>query len=231
MLSHSVVSYSCDPIDYSLPGSMGFSRQEYQSGLPFPSPGDLPHPGIEPRSPDHTQDIKLLWLCWILHPYCFIQNSRHKKSALCGDLLSCPLRVLGSQDLSIIILSSTLSKIYTETSYLEVISKVKISRPPQIANTKIGWTFGCFWPTSLFLFKWSTFLGVFVSAWVCFCLFVCLFCFPFQRISFLSPKYRHHSNLWSQDNCCLFASFSQRIANTTTFSIFSVHMSVSNLRL
>ena len=30
---------------------MGFSRQEYWSGLPFPSPEDLPHPGIEPRSP------------------------------------------------------------------------------------------------------------------------------------------------------------------------------------
>ena len=33
------------------PPSMGFSRQEYWSGLPFPSPGDLPNPGIEPRSP------------------------------------------------------------------------------------------------------------------------------------------------------------------------------------
>ena len=31
--------------------SMGFSRQGYWSGLPFPSPGDLPNPGIEPRSP------------------------------------------------------------------------------------------------------------------------------------------------------------------------------------
>ena len=40
----------CDPMDCSLP-SMGFSRQEYWSGLPFPSPGDLPNPGIEPRSP------------------------------------------------------------------------------------------------------------------------------------------------------------------------------------
>ena len=30
---------------------MGFSRQEYWSGLPFPSPGDLPDPGIKPRSP------------------------------------------------------------------------------------------------------------------------------------------------------------------------------------
>ena len=28
---------------------MGFSRQEYWSGLPFPSPGDLPNPGIEPQ--------------------------------------------------------------------------------------------------------------------------------------------------------------------------------------
>ena len=33
------------------PLSMGFSRQEYWSGLPLPSPGDLPDPGIEPRSP------------------------------------------------------------------------------------------------------------------------------------------------------------------------------------
>ena len=32
------------------PLSMGFSRQEYQSGLPFPSPGDLPDPGIKLRS-------------------------------------------------------------------------------------------------------------------------------------------------------------------------------------
>ena len=31
--------------------SMGFSRQEYWSGLPVPSPGDLPDPGTKPRSP------------------------------------------------------------------------------------------------------------------------------------------------------------------------------------
>ena len=36
---------------HQAPLSMGFSRQEYLSGLPFPSPGDLPKPGIEPRSP------------------------------------------------------------------------------------------------------------------------------------------------------------------------------------
>ena len=38
-------------VAYQAPSSMGFSRQEYWSGLPFPSLGDLPNPGIEPRSP------------------------------------------------------------------------------------------------------------------------------------------------------------------------------------
>ena len=36
---------------YQAPLSMEFPRQEYWSGLPFPSPGNLPHPGIELRSP------------------------------------------------------------------------------------------------------------------------------------------------------------------------------------
>ena len=38
-------------IAHQAPQSMEFSRQEYWSGLPFPSPGDLPNPGIEPGSP------------------------------------------------------------------------------------------------------------------------------------------------------------------------------------
>ena len=37
-------------VAYQAPPSMGFSRQEYWSGLPFPSPGDLPEPEMEPRS-------------------------------------------------------------------------------------------------------------------------------------------------------------------------------------
>ena len=44
-----------DPM-HQAPLSMGFSRQEYWSGLPFPSPGDLPDPGIEPRSPTLQAD-------------------------------------------------------------------------------------------------------------------------------------------------------------------------------
>ena len=52
MCACSVASNSLQPLDCTLPGSsvMGFSRQEYWSGLPFPTPGDLPDPGIEPVS-------------------------------------------------------------------------------------------------------------------------------------------------------------------------------------
>ena len=38
-------------VAYQVPPSVGFSRQEYWSGLPFPSPVDLPDPGTEPGSP------------------------------------------------------------------------------------------------------------------------------------------------------------------------------------
>ena len=48
----------CDPwtVAHQAPPSMGFSRQEYWCGLPFPSPGDLPNPGIKPRSPTLQAD-------------------------------------------------------------------------------------------------------------------------------------------------------------------------------
>ena len=43
-------------VAHQAPPSMGFSRQEYWSVLPFPSPGYLPDPGIEPRSPTLQAD-------------------------------------------------------------------------------------------------------------------------------------------------------------------------------
>ena len=43
-------------VAHQTPPSVGFSRQEYWSGLPFPSPGDLPNPGIEPRSSALQED-------------------------------------------------------------------------------------------------------------------------------------------------------------------------------
>ena len=53
VLSHSAVSDSAIlwPVAHQAPLPVRFSRQEYWGGLPFPSPGDLPDPGIEPRSP------------------------------------------------------------------------------------------------------------------------------------------------------------------------------------
>ena len=46
-------------VAHQAPLSMGFSRQEYWSGLPFPSPGDLPDSGIKPRSPALQADFEL----------------------------------------------------------------------------------------------------------------------------------------------------------------------------
>ena len=46
-------------VTHQAPLSMGFSRQEYLSGLPFPSPGDLPDPGIKPVSPALQADSLL----------------------------------------------------------------------------------------------------------------------------------------------------------------------------
>ena len=46
-------------VAHQAPPSMEFSRQQYWSGLPFPSPGYLPDPGIEPRSPTLQADTLL----------------------------------------------------------------------------------------------------------------------------------------------------------------------------
>ena len=48
-------------VAYQAPPSMGFSRQECWNGLPFPSPGDLPDPGIEPGSPA----LHETWETWV----------------------------------------------------------------------------------------------------------------------------------------------------------------------
>ena len=83
----------CNPMGHSLPGSlsMGFSRQEYWRGLPFPSPGDLPNSGI-------TR------VCWIAgrffttEPqgmptvYCSISLTLHKMCLLSPNQITIPLR-------------------------------------------------------------------------------------------------------------------------------------------
>ena len=56
-----VSDFLCDSSDCSPPGSMEVPRQEYWSGFPFPSPGELPDPGIEPASPatSHLEETLL----------------------------------------------------------------------------------------------------------------------------------------------------------------------------
>ena len=51
MLSHVQLFATLWTVAHQAPLSTGFSRQEYWSGLPFPSPGDLPNPGTEHKSP------------------------------------------------------------------------------------------------------------------------------------------------------------------------------------
>ena len=55
-LSHVQLFATPWTVAHQAPLSMGFSRQEYWSGLPFPSPGDLPNPGIKPRCPSLQAD-------------------------------------------------------------------------------------------------------------------------------------------------------------------------------
>ena len=52
---------SCLTFCDKAPLSLGFSKQEYWSGLPCPPPGDLPDPGIEPTSPALQADSEPLW--------------------------------------------------------------------------------------------------------------------------------------------------------------------------
>ena len=81
-VSHSIMSNSATPwtVACQAPLSMKFSRQEYWSGLPFPSTGDLPDPGIKPGSPALQADalpsellgkpkVKVTQLCLTLQPH------------------------------------------------------------------------------------------------------------------------------------------------------------------
>ena len=74
-------------IAHQAPLSMGFSRQEYWSGLPFPSPGNLPNPGIAPGSPALQADslpteLTEFHVYNIMIQYTYIlKNDHHNKSS------------------------------------------------------------------------------------------------------------------------------------------------------
>ena len=65
-------------VAHQAPPSVGFSRQEYWSGLPFPSPGDLPHPGTEFGSPAWQADALPS------EPPVFLSGKSHGRRSLVG---------------------------------------------------------------------------------------------------------------------------------------------------
>ena len=73
-------------VAHQAPPSMGFSRQEYWSGFPFPSPGHLPNPGIEPRSPALQVDaltsehqLKVFSVCSIIETLYNLDSHKMKQ--------------------------------------------------------------------------------------------------------------------------------------------------------
>ena len=83
-------------VAYQAPPSMGFSRQEHWSELPFPSPGDLPNPGIQPGSPALQADA-LPGVAICSSRASSDAGTKLRSPALAGRLL--PLRPLGSPTL------------------------------------------------------------------------------------------------------------------------------------
>ena len=84
-------------VAYQAPPSMGFSRQEYCSGLPFPSPGDLPDQGIKPGSPSLQADALTSEPPGKPLLQKFAQIHVHRFSdAILPSLLLCPLLLLPS---------------------------------------------------------------------------------------------------------------------------------------
>ena len=81
-------------VAYQAPLSMEFSRQEYRSGLPFPSPGNLPNPEIEPRSlalqvddlPSETPGKPFMYLSWHRQ---WEPESMHGRQAAAGREAGC----------------------------------------------------------------------------------------------------------------------------------------------
>ena len=90
----------CDPVNYSLPGSSvhEFSRQEYSSGLPFPSPGNLPDSGIEPGSPELHESPEKPFLSPFKGEVILITEVGDQVKWLYSSLTACKLVNLRSLD-------------------------------------------------------------------------------------------------------------------------------------
>ena len=118
LFSHSVMSHSVTPwsVAHQASLSMGFPRQEYWSGLVFPSPGDLPHPGIKPTSPAWQADS--LPLSHLGIPFIIYYLRTHTHTHTHTHTLICHLYVLSFIYLPIVYpYLSSLSSLYLSPVY------------------------------------------------------------------------------------------------------------------
>ena len=83
-------------VAHQVPASMGFARQEYWSGLPLPSPGDLPDPGMEPRSP--TLQADALTSEPPGKPNRIVFNHKKKSTAMCHSRMSFENTILSERN-------------------------------------------------------------------------------------------------------------------------------------
>ena len=140
-LSHVRLFATPRTVAYQAPPSMGFSRQEYWSGLPFPSPGDLPNPGIEPRSPTLEADAltseppgKPKLLEWVA---IFWDRNQIRISCIAGEPPGKPLRESNAQ------LFNTVSQNQFYASIISVfLNRENLACPCRYS----GWTGNSFWP-------------------------------------------------------------------------------------
>ena len=89
-LSHVQLFATPWTVAYEVPPSLEFSRQEYWSGLPFPSPGDLPDPGIEPGSPALQTGAFTIWATFRLFSVLLLARIPT------GDFCICPQGIFAS---------------------------------------------------------------------------------------------------------------------------------------
>ena len=114
-------------MDYSLPGSsvVGFPRQEYWSGLPFPFPGDLPNPGIKPVSCLGRQ-ILYHWATWQILRV-LITSWRPVHLILVRGSVICFLFFFSCGDLKILLFILKVQKCHQDVSEYACISLLLIS--------------------------------------------------------------------------------------------------------
>ena len=141
-------------VAHQAPPSMGFSRQEYWSGLPFPSPGDLPNPGIKPRSPALQADAltsqppgkpfwvrgKLLAFYWYNLTKCKRKCSLFWLLVCSGNILNISFQNLVSDPCEICAVVSQVTRVFLVICNLQAVISAEQEHSWTPAVPSILWT-------------------------------------------------------------------------------------------